>query len=119
MGANDNLRGMGRVDDALMTLREMPLGTERALQLAGLITTLFKINGVVLVATGQLAFHGYADTRYDHPEIDFASISGGLPPRTVLEIMRGQIHAKGSVYDWKVGRIAVRFQENERIWNRE
>lgn len=108
---------MGRIDDALLTLKGMPLGTERALQLAGLISTLFKINGVVLVATGQLAFHGYADTRYDAPEIDLAPLTGTLPPRTVLEIMRGQVHAKGSIYSWNVGRIPVRFHESVKILN--
>jgi len=110
---------MGRVDDALLTLREMPLGTERALLLAGLITTLFKINGVALVTTGQLAFHGYADTRFDQPEINFAPLTGSLPPRTVLEVMRGQIHAKGSIYEWHVGRIPVRFHNSIHIAHRE
>ena len=97
----------------------MPLGTERALQLAGLISTLFKINGVGLVTTGQLAFHGYADTRFDQPEIDFAPLTGSLPPRTVLEVMRGQIHAKGSIYEWHVGRIPVRFHDSVRLAHRE
>lgn len=110
---------MGRIDDALLTLRGMPLGTERALQLAGLISTLFKINGVVLVTTGQLAFHGYADTRFDQPEIDFAPLTGTLPPRTVLDVMRGQIHAKGSIYEWHVGRIPVRFHDSLHIAHRE
>jgi len=118
-GASSSLRIMGRVDDALLTLRGMPLGTERALQLAGLISTLFKINGVGLVTTGQLAFHGYADTRFDQPEIAFAPLTGSLPPRTVLEVMRGQIHAKGSIYEWHVGRIPVRFHDSANIAHRE
>jgi hypothetical protein len=46
---------MGRIDDAIRTLEGMANGTERALQLAGLISTLFKIKGVMLVVTNQLA----------------------------------------------------------------
>ena len=110
---------MRRVDDALQALERMPLGTERALQMAALVSTLFKINGVVLVATGQLAFHAYADTRYENPEINLAPISGNLPPRIILEIMRGQLYAKGSTYDWVVAGIQVRFHENIRIVHRE
>ena len=53
---------MGRIDDAIRTLESVPDETERALQLAGLISTLFKIKGVILVVTNQLAFDGYVNT---------------------------------------------------------
>jgi hypothetical protein len=110
---------MGRIDDALKTLEGIPNGTERALQLAGLISTLFKINGVVLVATRHLAFHSYADTQYDNPEIELATFSGMLKPRTILEIMRNQLYAKGSTYHWSVGGIPVRFHDSANIVHRD
>src|ERR1700761_9375157 len=99
---------MGRIDDALRTLEQIPLGTERALQLAGLISTLFKINGVVLVATRHLAFHSYADTQYSHPEVELGPLTGALSPRMVLDVMRGQLRAKGAMYHWTVAGISVR-----------
>ena len=114
-----SVRCMGRIDDALNSLADIPVGTERTLQLAGLISTLFKINGAVLVANRELAFHGYADTRYDHPEIEFAPFSGNLFPRTILEIMRGQLHAQGSLYQWTVAGTPVRFHHAPNIRHRE
>jgi hypothetical protein len=110
---------MGRIDDALKTLEGISNGTERALQLAALISTLFKINGVGLVVTRHLAFHSYADTQYDHPEVELAPFSGNLRPRTILEIMRNQLHAKGSTYYWSVGGIPVRFHDSVNIVNRD
>jgi len=94
-------------------------GTERALQLAGLISTLFKIKGVVLVVTHQLAFDGYADTASEKPEVDLAAFAGDLAPRTILEIMRGQLSGEGSLYHWTVAGIPVRFQNDTVIVYRE
>jgi hypothetical protein len=110
---------MGRIDDAIRTLEGMEEGTERALQLAGLISTLFKIKGVVLVVTRQLAFDSYADTASEKPEVDLAAFAGDLAPRTILEIMRGQLSGKGSLYHWTVAGIPVRFQNDTVIVHRE
>ncbi len=101
---------MGRIDDAIRTLETLDDGTERALQLAGLISTLFKIKGVVLIATHQLAFAGYANTVSENPEVELAAFAGDLMPRTILEVMRGQLRATGSLYHWTVAKIPVRFQ---------
>jgi hypothetical protein len=109
---------MGRIDDALRTLENIPLGTERALHLAALISTLFKINGVAVVATRHLAFHSYADTQYSHPEVELGPLLGTLPPRTVLDVMRGQLHAKGATYHWTVAGMPVRFHDSVTIVNR-
>jgi hypothetical protein len=110
---------MGRIDDALRTLENIPIGTERALQLAGLISTLFKINGVGLVATRHLAFHSYADTQYPHPEVELAPVSGPLPLRMVLDVMRGQLRAKGSTYHWTLAGLPVRFHDSANVHHRE
>jgi len=115
----DNLRRMGRIDDALRTLEAQDNGTERALQLAGLISTLFKIKGVVLVVTNQLAFDSYANTESEYPEVELAAFAGSLAPRTILEIMRGQLYGQGSIHHWNVAGIPVRFHQDAVIVHRE
>jgi len=110
---------MGRIDDAIRTLEGMEKGTERALQLAGLISTLFKIKGVILVVTNQLAFDGYANTESEKPEVELAAFAGELAPRVILEIMRGQLYGRGSLYHWTVAGIPVRFQNDTVIAHRE
>ena len=110
---------MGRIDDAIRTLEGIGNGTERALQLAGLISTLFKIKGVILVVTDQLAFDSYANTLSEESEVDLAAFAGDLAPRTILEIMRGQLYGRGSLYHWTVAEIPVRFQNDTVIAYRE
>jgi hypothetical protein len=110
---------MGRIDDAIRTLEGIDDGTERALQVAGLISTLFKIKGVILVVADRLAFDSYADTDSENPELELAAFAGDLAPRTILEIMRGQLYASGSLYHWTVAGIPVRFQNDTIIVHRE
>lgn len=110
---------MGRIDDALKILEATEDGTERALQLAGLISTLFKIKGVSLVVTGQLAYDSYANTASEYPEVEMAVFAGEFVPRTVLEIMRGQLYGKGSLYRWLVAGVAVHFLHDMAIAKRE
>jgi hypothetical protein len=110
---------MGRIDDAIRVLEATEDGTERALQLAGLISTLFKIKGVSLVVTGQLAYDIYANTASGQPELDLAPFAGDLAPRSILEIMRGQLYGRGSLYQWRVADIPVHFHHKMAIANRE
>jgi hypothetical protein len=110
---------MGRIDDAIRTLEAMDNGTERALQVAGLISTLFKIKGVVLVITDQLAFDSYANTESEKPEVQLAAFAGKLAPRTILEVMRGQLYAKGSLYHWTVAGIPVRIHDDALVVHRK
>jgi hypothetical protein len=110
---------MGRIDDAIRTLESTEDATERALQLAGLISTLFKIKGVILVVTNQLAFDSYANTASERPEVDMAAFAGDLAPRTILEIMRGQLYGQGSLYQWMVAGIPIRFHRNSVIVYRD
>lgn len=110
---------MGRIDDSLLSVESIADGTERSLQLAGLLSTLFKIKGVVLVVTGQLAFDSYANAASNKPELDLAIFSGKMTPRSLLEVMRGQLHAKGSINHWKVAGIPIRFQGEAIIVNRD
>ena len=110
---------MGRIDDAIRTLEGLDHPTERALQVAGLISTLFKIKGVILIVTNQLAFDSYAETVSANPEAEMAAFAGELAPRTILEIMRGQLYARGSLYNWTVAGIPVRFQNDTVIAHRD
>jgi len=110
---------MGRIDDAIRTLGTIEEGTERALQLAGLISTLFKIKGVALLVNGQLAFDSYANTASEYPELELAVFAGELTPRTILEIMRGQLYAEGSLYHWMAAGIPVRFHQHAAVAHRE
>jgi hypothetical protein len=103
---------MGRIDDALVSLRQLENETERALQLAGLISTLFKIRGVALIVTGRLAFDSYANTTTSEPELELATFAGKTTPRMLQEIMGGQLHGEGLIHRWKVAGIPIRLQES-------
>ena len=100
---------MGRIDEALSTLGEIKDTTQRALELAGLIATLFKIKGVSLVVTGQLAFDCYANTTSKTPDLGLATFSGKWTPRMLQEIMGAQLGAKGAIRRWTVVGIPVHF----------
>jgi len=106
---------MGRIDDSIHHIEHLVDGTERAFQMAGLISTLFKIKGFVLLVTGPLAFDIYANATSDKPVVDLAFFSGQPPPRIVLEIMRGQLHGKGSLGQWTVAGIPVHFHDGAAI----
>jgi hypothetical protein len=110
---------MGRVDDSLSMLQEMEDGTERALQLAGLISTLFKIRGVALIVTGKLAFDSYANTTSRDPELELAPFTGRLAPRLLQEIMGEQLHAVGAIDRWTVVGLPVRFHQDHSTNYRE
>jgi hypothetical protein len=110
---------MGRIDESIQHIEALPDATERAFQMAGLISTLFKIKGVVLLVTGQLAFDIYADASSDQPTVDLAFFSGQPPPRTVLDVMRGQLHGEGSMGQWMVAGIPVRFHDGAALGHPE
>lgn len=100
---------MSRIHDSLQALEEIGDGTERAFQLAGLISTLFKIRGVMLVVTGQLAFDSYTNSSSPSPELELATVSGKLTPRVLQEIMADQLGGKGFIHRWTVVGVPVRF----------
>jgi hypothetical protein len=99
---------MGRIDEAIQHIEQIDDLTERAFQMAGLISTLFKIKGVVLIVTGQPAFEIYANATSDHPAVELALFSGQPTPRIVLDVMRGQLRAKGGLGRWRIAGIPVR-----------
>ena len=99
---------MSKIDEAMASLVQIEDHTERALELAGLISTLFKLRGVVLVVTGELAYASYADVPLTQPELELAPITGKLAPRLVQEIMSGQLGGEGAIGRWIIADIPVR-----------
>jgi hypothetical protein len=99
---------MSKIDQAMAALGQIEDQTERALELAGLISTLFKLRGVVLVVTGELAYASYADAPLPHPEVELAPLTGKLAPRLAQEIMSGQLGGEGAIGRWVVADIPVR-----------
>jgi len=100
---------MKRVTEALKAIA-LKKPSARAFELAGAISTLFKLNGVMLVVTGELAFNSYASSVSKTSELEFAAYAGKLTPRLLQKIMRGELGAQGSVSRWELLGIAVRFQ---------
>ncbi len=100
---------MSKVDEALKTLAQIADPTERALELAGLLSTLFKLRDVALVVTGELAYNSYADTPATAPELELAAFAGKLTPRLLQDVMVGQLRAAGSVSRWSLLGIPIRF----------
>jgi hypothetical protein len=101
---------MNKIEEALQTLASMEDQTERALELAGLISTLFKLHDVTLIVTGELAYSSYADITSDEPYLELAALAGKLTPRLLQEIMAGQLGAEGSVGRWTLLEVPIHFQ---------
>ena len=99
---------MSKIDESMAALVQIEDRTERALELAGLISTLFKLRGVVLVVTGELAYASYADVPLTQPELELAPFTGKLAPRLVQEIMSGQLGGEGAIGRWMIADIPVR-----------
>jgi hypothetical protein len=110
---------MGKIDEAMTTLLQIEDRTERALELAGLISTLFKLRGVILVVTGELAYASYADAPATNPELELAPFTGKLLPRLAQEIMSGQLGGEGAIGRWVVAGIPVRLYNEFSLSMRE
>jgi hypothetical protein len=100
---------MGAIDEALESLCQMENPMERALDLAGLISTVFKQHHVFLVVGGELAFRSYANGIMDEPELELAVFAGRVTPRLLQQVMRGELGAEGSIDRWHLAGIPVRF----------
>jgi hypothetical protein len=110
---------MGKIEDALHSLRGVEDPTARARELAGLLSTLFKLRGVALIVLGDLALSTYTNTQLDRPELELTALAGKLTPRLLQEIMSGQLDAGGSIGRWTVVDIPVRFYTEAPLLLRE
>ncbi len=110
---------MSKIEEALAALVRIEDRTERALEVAGLISTLFKLRGVILVVTGELAYASYADVPAKYPELELAPLSGKLAPRLAQEIMSGQLGGEGAIGRWVIADIPVRLYNEFNLAMRE
>lgn len=103
------IKGMSKVEEALQNLKAIENPTERAMEVAGLISTLFKLRGVALIVTGELAYTSYADITSTAPELELAAFGGKLTPRLLREVMAGELNAHGSISRWVLVGIPIQF----------
>ncbi|HUB67269.1 MAG TPA: hypothetical protein VL981_07290 [Candidatus Methylacidiphilales bacterium] len=101
---------MGKIDDSLAEVAGIEDMTERAFQMAGLVSTLFKIKGIALVVTGRLAFNLYTNATSENCGLELAPLNTKLTTRVLQEVMAGQLHARGLATHWILAGVAVDFQ---------
>lgn len=99
---------MGKIDDALHEIYALEDPTEKAFQLAGLISALFKVRNVELVVTGQLAVDIYANATSEEPEVELAVFSGKVTPRVAQEMLGEKMHGDGALWHWRIAGVSVR-----------
>ena len=100
---------MSIIRNALETLALIENPNRRAAELSGLLSTLFKVHGVALIVTGDLAYSSYADTTSEPTCLELAPYAGKLTPRLLQEVMVGELQAEGSVNHWLLLGIPIRF----------
>jgi hypothetical protein len=101
---------MSRLREAMSTIAAIDNLPHRSVELAGLISTLFRVRGVELIVTGQLAFDSYADRTSPDSELELAAFAGQLTPRLLQEIMGGELEAEGSLTRWTLLGIPIQFR---------
>ena len=101
---------MTPVEKALFILSHTESPADRAFHLAGLISSLFRLRGVSLLVTGDVAYGSYARRRLIAPELELASFGGKLTPRLLQEVMGQELKASGRGMRWTLLEVSVRFQ---------
>jgi hypothetical protein len=101
---------MSRLREALDTIAAIENLPKRSVELAGLVSTLFRVRGVELIVTGQLAFDSYANRTSPDAELELAAFAGKLTPRLLQEIMGGELNAEGSLTRWTLLGVPIRFR---------
>ena len=95
------------IKNAVADITSTPDLLERALKLAGLITTLFQRHGFPLVVVGGSAVEFYTEGGYMSGDIDFCRKSlNAIPPRLMQEIV-SELGGKGVARSWEVCGLCV------------
>jgi hypothetical protein len=102
---------VSKIDEALAKIQLVEDTSERALQLAGLISTLLKLKGVVPVVIGQTALDCYTNGQGGPAELNLSVHSGKVSPRIMQEVFGEQLLAKGLLMEWQVAQINVKMEE--------
>ena len=92
---------------ALADIESTPDLLERALKLAGLITTLFQSRGFPLVVVGGSSVEFYTEGGYMSGDIDFCRKSlKAIPPRLMQDVI-AELGGKGVARSWEVCGLCV------------
>lgn len=110
---------MGKVDEALEKIQSIEDNTERALQLAGLISTLLKIKGVLPVIIGQTALDCYLNVANGTDQLQLGIHTGKINPRLMQEVFQDQLKGKGMLSEWRICNIDIKVEEEFSSQNRE
>lgn len=110
---------MSKIDEALSEIEKIKDWTERAMTLAGLVTTLLKLKGVTPIIVGRLAYDTYLGNTNEQEELILATFSGRLTPRILQEVFGEQLHGVGMTWKWKVANTTVKLTGDVVIEHRE
>jgi hypothetical protein len=102
---------VSKIDEALARIEATEDTSERAFQLAGLVSTLLKIKGIVPVVIGQTALDCYTNGQNGGRVLNLSVFSGTLNPRIMQEVFGEQLHGKGLLTEWEVAGITIRLEE--------
>jgi hypothetical protein len=99
---------MSKIDESLVSIQTLQDSTERALALAGLISTLMKIRDVELVMVGEIAYDCYANKTGTQENLELSVMSGKLTARILQDVMGG-LGGDGMLTRWHVVGSPVHF----------
>ena len=95
------------VKAAVADIEATPDLLERALKLAGLVTSMFQQHGFPLVVVGGSAVEFYTEGRYMSGDIDFCRKSlKAIPPRLMQEVI-AELGGRGVARSWMVCGLCV------------
>jgi hypothetical protein len=98
------------IEDSLTAIQGIEDSTERAMALGGLISTLFKIKGVVPVMAGRLSYDCYVGDTNTGQDLILCTHSGTVQPRLLQEVLGEQLQGEGMTWKWQIAGVPVEIQ---------
>lgn len=98
---------MGKIEDSLTAIQAIEDSTERAMALGGLISTLFKMRGIVPVMVGRLAYDCYVGDINTGRDLVLGTFNGVHQPRVLQEVLGEQLQGEGMIWNWYIAAVAV------------